>query len=273
MNEIRIIDKASILGKDIQVIEGGFGEYQKAITDKMIAEIHEVEAKEIRKSINRNLKRFKEGIDYINLKGGNDFTTLESFGYSKQAITQADKLFLLSERGYSKIIKIMDSDKAWEVHDELMDNYFNMRKIVNSPLNNQSDLFTQLMTASMTAISQVLDENIRNFKDEIKREMVDTRNIITEQEVKHEEQLKQTRELIGFRAKNTMSISMLLKTKISDIKGYTIRANEDFHYQLAKQRILIKYKARKWEDIPVSKYSEVHADIDSIEDLEFIIFE
>lgn len=273
MNEIKVVDKTNVNGKNIQVLEGGFGEGQKVITDKWIADIHEVKAIHVREIISRNIKRFKEGIDYIDLKGIERNDTLENIGYSKQAITQANKLFLLSERGYAKIIKIMDSDKAWEIHDELMDNYFNMRKIVDSHLNNQSDLFTQLMTASMTAISQVLDENMRNFKDEIKREMVDTRNIITEQEVKHEEQLKQTRELIGFRAKNTMSISMLLKTKISDIKGYTIRANEDFHYQLAKQRILIKYNARKWEDIPVSKYSEVHADIDSIEDLEFIIFE
>ena len=40
--------------------------------------------------------------------------------------------YLLSERGYAKLIKIMDSDKAWEVHDKLIDEYFTMKKVINS---------------------------------------------------------------------------------------------------------------------------------------------
>ena len=46
----------------------------------------------------------------------------------KQSITQAKSIYLLSERGYSKVIKIMDTDKAWEVHDHLIDEYFSMRE-------------------------------------------------------------------------------------------------------------------------------------------------
>lgn len=49
---------------------------------------------------------------------------LKELGYAKQSITQAEHIYLLSERGYSKLIKIMDTDLAWEVHERLVDEYF-----------------------------------------------------------------------------------------------------------------------------------------------------
>jgi hypothetical protein len=257
-----------ILGKEIPIIEGGFGEGKKALTDKMIAEIHEIEAKEVRKAVNRNIARFKEGIDYINLKGGNEITSLENYGYSKQAITQADKLFLLSERGYAKLIKIMDSDKAWEIHDILLDEYFSMREVVKASTNNQNDLFASIFAPAMEAMTRAISENMNNFQIQMRKEVLDTRNIITEQEIKHIEQLKSTRELIGFKTENTLGVATLLKTKISDLKGYTVRAKDDYHYQLAKQRLFDKYGVFKWEDMPIDRFDEIHADIDSIEDLD-----
>ena len=36
-------------------------------------------------------------------------------GYAKQSITQAKNIYLLSERGYAKLIKIMDTDLAKDV--------------------------------------------------------------------------------------------------------------------------------------------------------------
>ena len=171
----------------------------------------------------------------------------------------------------------MDNDKAWEVHDELIDNYFNMREALTTTEsmvtgNPQADLFAQLMSASMQAISQVLNQNMVSFKEEIKREMIDTRNIITEQEIIHKEQLQEARSLIGFKSKNTASLTKLLKSKISMLKGYNISARDDYHYRIASERLFRKYNVWLWEEIPVHRYEEVHADIDSIEDLDDIYF-
>ena len=97
----------------------------------------------------------------------------------------------------------MDNDKAWEVHDELIDNYFNMREALTTTEsmvtgNPQADLFAQLMSASMQAISQVLNQNMVSFKEEIKREMIDTRNIITEQEISTQEELTAALNNLGY---------------------------------------------------------------------------
>lgn len=122
------------MDKEIPVIVGGFGEENRVVTDKMVAEIHSIKEFKVRERINDNIKRFKEGIDFIDLKQRIlDTDTLDlllKLGYSKQAITQAKNIYLLSERGYSKLIKIMDTDLAWDVHDKLMDNYFKLREAV-----------------------------------------------------------------------------------------------------------------------------------------------
>lgn len=128
------------MGKEIPVIVGGFGEDNKVVTDKMVAEIHGMEVRNVRARITDNIRRFKESIDFIDLKKrACEVSTLNlaQFGYSKQAITQAEHIYLLSERGYSKLIKIMDTELAWEIHDKLMDEYFILREVVK---NNQLQL-------------------------------------------------------------------------------------------------------------------------------------
>ena len=123
-----ILGQTNIQDKEVKILEGGFGEGQKCIVDKQIADIHSMQTKHVRELINKNIKRFKEGIDYIDLKQGVEYIDpLLELGYNKSAITQAKNIYVLSERGYSKVIKIMDSDLAWDIHDELIDNYFAMR--------------------------------------------------------------------------------------------------------------------------------------------------
>lgn len=118
------------MGIDIPVVSGGFGEDKMCVSDKTIAEIHGMTTFNVRSRINSNIKRFKDSIDIIDLKDKRiyDINTLLELGYAKQSITQAEHIYLLSERGYAKLIKIMDDDKSWEVHDKLVDDYFNMKE-------------------------------------------------------------------------------------------------------------------------------------------------
>lgn len=137
---LQIKGKQQFMGKEIPVVLGGFGENCKVVSDKTVAEIHNTEAREVRRLIKDNLKRFKESIDFIDLKKGvGDTHTLDltELSYSKQAITQAEHIYLLSERGYAKLIKIMDTDLAWEIHDKLIDEYFHLREATK---NNQLKL-------------------------------------------------------------------------------------------------------------------------------------
>ena len=143
MNNLEIKGTQNFMGHEIPVVLGGFGEDKKCIADKTVAEIHDMEIKHIRELVNRSPNRFKESIDYINLKAvvQNDHNFLSEFGYSKMQISKSNNIYLFSERGYSKLIKTMDTDLAWEIHDKLMDEYFTMRDMIIPQLTEM--LFTQ----------------------------------------------------------------------------------------------------------------------------------
>lgn len=170
MNDLIVNGKQNFMGKEIPVVLGGFGEGKKCICDKTIAEIHNQPVTEIRRRINDNISRFKESIDFIDLKQGmGESHTLEfilELGYTKSAITQAEHIYLLSERGYAKLIKIMDTDLAWEIHDRLIDEYFELRELQA----NLSELSTELqLLIKMELRQKEQDKQMLAMQDDIKR--------------------------------------------------------------------------------------------------------
>ncbi|MCJ1648643.1 ORF6N domain-containing protein [Lactiplantibacillus plantarum] len=130
MNELKVIGHEHIGQYEFIGIEGGFGESKKAMLVKDIAKIHERPVFKINELINNNIKRFKEGIDLIDLKHILQKDVFSEYGFSKAQWGNAANIYLLSERGYSKLLKILEDDKAWEIYDELVDNYFNMRQSI-----------------------------------------------------------------------------------------------------------------------------------------------
>lgn len=131
MKNIRVTGKQTILGKEIPVVLGGFGEGKKSITDKMIGLLHGIKPYHIRQLIARNNERFIENEDMIDLKsniGQSEVVTLYSqLGYTQFEITRSNNLCVLSERGYLKLVKIMDNETAWDVYNHLLDEYFYLR--------------------------------------------------------------------------------------------------------------------------------------------------
>lgn len=170
---IEVKGTQEFIGKEIPVVEGGFGEGKRCLTDKTISEIHKQPAPEIRKTINRNINRFKKNIDYIDLKRGDMVTTLISLGYAKQSITQAEHIYLLSERGYAKLIKIMDTDLAWDIHDKLIDEYFTMRKVLNSSEQLKSNLLLEIYNGGQNGVlasKQLVELEKKPLQDTIEKQ-------------------------------------------------------------------------------------------------------
>lgn len=151
---------------------GAFLEKKKCMSDKSIAAIHGMREPDVRRRITDNIKRFKESVDFIDLKVAcqtsinsdlkevvqNDDNSdlkscapdaqqlLEQLGYTQMQISKSEHIYILSERGYAKLIKIMDTDLAWEIHDQLMDEYFQMReqKSLLDGLSPELQMFFQM---------------------------------------------------------------------------------------------------------------------------------
>ena len=137
--QLNVIGKEHIGHIEFTGIEGGFGDDKKAMLVKDIAKIHNRPIKAINQAINMNRKRFKDGIDLLDLKFQSGSIKLTEL-FSKQQIANYNNIYLLSERGYDKLLKILDDDKAWDIYDKLVDNYFNMRVAIK---NNEPSLVQQ----------------------------------------------------------------------------------------------------------------------------------
>lgn len=132
MNDLKVLGTEKIGSFEFTGIEGGFGENKRAMLVKDIALIHDRPVKAINQAIERQLNRFKNGIDILDLKVENFAVTLSDLGFNQGQINASKHIYLLSERGYAKLLKILEDNKAWEIYDELVDNYFNMRLTINT---------------------------------------------------------------------------------------------------------------------------------------------
>lgn len=148
MNDLILKGKVSIDGMKFNHIEGGFNEHKKSILVKDIANIHDRELFKINELINNNRKRFKDYVDIIDLKNTNfDILLMDNGIYTQNAVNRSRNIYLLSERGYAKLLKILEDDFAWDQYEKLVDNYFNMRQMIReaskiplSKVSNQNSI-------------------------------------------------------------------------------------------------------------------------------------
>lgn len=143
MQELKLLGKQNINGIEFEGIEGGFGSGKRAMLVKEIAKIHGKEVKYINKQINNNRNRFKDNVDIIDLKdSGFEVHLMNHEIFNQNSINRANNIYILSERGYSKLLKILEDDVAWDMYDKLVDGYFSMReelKAMNVPSYEISD--------------------------------------------------------------------------------------------------------------------------------------
>lgn len=170
MNQLKNIGKQKIGKYEFTGIEGGFGKEKKAMLAKDIAEIHAKEVRQINQAINMNKKRFIENIDIIDLKKEDFAINLMDSGFNQSQINASKNIYLLSERGYAKLLKILEDDKAWEIYDELVDNYFNMRaEQIKLPTTTREVM--QLLLKNGEEANERIDkveEDIKQLKEEAK---------------------------------------------------------------------------------------------------------
>ncbi|MEE7972790.1 ORF6C domain-containing protein, partial [Clostridioides difficile] len=181
--EITVLGTLEVEGMKFHDIEGGFGKGKKAMLVKDIAEIHNRELKHVNELINSNIKRFKTNVDIIDLKvsrserlgdlKANPSKGLgyEDVGYSKQSFNQSRNIYLLSERGYSKLLKILEDDKAWEQYEKIVDGYFSMRKELNNPLLSASKELQAIFMLDKK--QEVLETKIENVNEKLENFMDD----------------------------------------------------------------------------------------------------
>lgn len=92
----------------------------RVLTTQQIAEAYGTDGKVISYNFNHNKERYTEGKHYICLTGDE----LKAFRENHDLPTNLNKLYLWTEKGAFLHAKSLNTDKAWEVYDRLVDTYF-----------------------------------------------------------------------------------------------------------------------------------------------------
>lgn len=170
MTNLVVKGMQNIEGMKFHDIEGGFGEGKKSMLVKEIASIHGRELKAINQNINNNIERFRKNIDIIDLKNGHFKLPLQELGLSNRDIIISKNIYLLSERGYAKLLKLLEDDFAWEQYDKLVDGYFQMREERNNSQYQYENLSTEMKALLMhdkkiQAVEEKVIEVDNKFED------------------------------------------------------------------------------------------------------------
>lgn len=103
--KLKILGQEKIGQYEFTGIEGGFGEDKRAMLVRDIAVIHNLETRTVNQTINRNIKRFKTGIDILDLKQITRSDVFSEYGFNKAQWGNANNIYMLSERAMLSCLK------------------------------------------------------------------------------------------------------------------------------------------------------------------------
>lgn len=114
---------------------------RRVLTTTQIAESYETENKVISNNFNRNKDRYKEGKHYVALTGESkrEFLNLHQI---EDGSKNAQVLYLWTEKGAWLHAKSLNTDKAWDAYEMLVDNYY---KVIEQ--SNQDPVELALQTS------------------------------------------------------------------------------------------------------------------------------
>lgn len=182
--------------KDIQVIEQ---DGIRVLTSKQLADEYGTTADTIKVNFTRNRGKFIEGKHYISLLG-NDLKLFKDKVTECNLVGKtANKLYLWTEKGALLHAKSLNTEKAWEVYDYLVDFYFRAKEEkpetargqqaseaieAKIELGEKTDIFVKLIhlveklrgevyfvTFKSKSEGMMVSDNLRNLRIGIRSEM------------------------------------------------------------------------------------------------------
>ncbi len=135
------------MNKSLQVVETN---NQRVLTTAQIAEQYETTERRISENFNRNKERYTEGKHYYCLTG--DILREFKNEYANCGFVPGAKVnafYLWTEKGALMLAKSLNTDKAWEAYECLVDTYFSVRE--QGQLSQRPDRTKALQVKEMNA--------------------------------------------------------------------------------------------------------------------------
>ncbi|WP_419038526.1 ORF6C domain-containing protein [Ligilactobacillus animalis] len=135
---------------------------QLILTTEQLAEFYETSTSAISDNFKNNESKFEEGKHYYLLKGMQlkEFKS-QSENFRLPINKFASQLYLWTKRGASRHAKMLGTDRAWDVYDELEENYFDKQNNLRMP-----ETPIEIM-AVVGKITQKQDEQIKKLNTKV----------------------------------------------------------------------------------------------------------
>ena len=194
----------------------------RVLTTQQLAESYQATTDTITKNFNRNKERYLEGKHYICLEG----EELREFRANGQIdlSPNVNKLYLWTEKGAFLHAKSLNTDKAWEVYDHLVDTYFRAKKPLTAI--EQLQLTQQALLEVNEKIDDVADE-LQSFKKDMPLLAIECDRITT-----------------AVKSKGVKCLGGKDSNAYQD-RGLRARVYSDIHGQLKREFGVSSYKAIK----------------------------
>lgn len=165
---------------------------QRVLTTQQLAESYGTEPQVITNNFQRNIERFQEGVHYFKLEGSElrEFKAKHQNDFSPSL----NRLYLWTKRGAARHAKMLNTDEAWAIYEELEENYFNQRPNFQAPQTRE-----QIIQAGYQALLSLVDEMkpkaeyfdalvernlLTNFRDTAKELGIEERAFVKQLETK-----------------------------------------------------------------------------------------
>ncbi len=112
---------------------------ERVLTTARLAEQYGTTERRVSENFNANKSRYTEGKHYYCLEGKTLKDFKNSYGISVSVGERTAKLYLWTEKGALLHAKSLNTDKAWQVYEFLVDNYFNPKQKKQTLTDKQAE--------------------------------------------------------------------------------------------------------------------------------------
>lgn len=119
---------------------------QRVLTTQQLAEVYETDPIKIQQNFNNNRDRYIPGKHYYVLEGESLKAFKNSLENFEVVADRASRLYLWTEKGAWMHAKSLNTDRAWEAYEMLVDTYYEIKQaaIDYSELSPELQMFQQL---------------------------------------------------------------------------------------------------------------------------------
>ena len=100
---------------------------QRMLTTKQIAEAYGTDVRTIQYNFRYNKQKYEKGKHYVEIEG-EELKEMKSTSEIHSSLKQVKHLYLWTEKGALLHAKSINTDKAWEVYENLVDFYFHVKE-------------------------------------------------------------------------------------------------------------------------------------------------